>query len=159
MRGRKPKPTAVKELEGNPGKRALNKREPKPVSSIPSCPNHLSGIARQEWGRLTKELYKLGVLSKIDRTALTICCQAYEDYVTACHELKEQGAVLISDKGGMYQNPWVSIKKRSMDQIMRFYVEFGMTPSSRSRVKVDMPTEEDEMANVLFGSTVKVNKR
>ena len=29
-RGRKPKPTALKELEGNPGKRSLNPSEPKP---------------------------------------------------------------------------------------------------------------------------------
>ena len=28
--GRKPKPTAMKELEGNPGKRKLNKKEPMP---------------------------------------------------------------------------------------------------------------------------------
>ena len=28
MAGRKPKPTAVKKLEGNPGKRKLNKKEP-----------------------------------------------------------------------------------------------------------------------------------
>ena len=30
MAGRKPKPTAIKELEGNPGKRKLNNKEPKP---------------------------------------------------------------------------------------------------------------------------------
>lgn len=30
MAGRKPKPTAVKKLEGNPGKRKLNKKEPIP---------------------------------------------------------------------------------------------------------------------------------
>ncbi|MEQ8198694.1 MAG: phage terminase small subunit P27 family, partial [Clostridiaceae bacterium] len=30
QRGRKPKPTAIKVLEGNPGKRPLNKNEPKP---------------------------------------------------------------------------------------------------------------------------------
>lgn len=28
MAGRKPKPTAVKKLEGNPGKRKLNSKEP-----------------------------------------------------------------------------------------------------------------------------------
>jgi phage terminase small subunit len=43
-----------------------------------------------------------------------------------------------------------------MDQVMKFYSEFGMTPSSRSRVKVDIPTEEDEMAGFLFGKNVKV---
>ena len=31
MAGRKPKPTAIKKLEGNPGKRKLNTKEPVPA--------------------------------------------------------------------------------------------------------------------------------
>lgn len=41
MAGRKPKPTAIKELEGNPGKRKLNKKEPKPDKGMPVCPEWL----------------------------------------------------------------------------------------------------------------------
>ena len=40
-RGRKPKPTGIKQLEGNPGKRKLNEREPKPEKKAPSCPKWL----------------------------------------------------------------------------------------------------------------------
>jgi P27 family predicted phage terminase small subunit len=158
VRGRKPKPTAIKNLEGNPGKRALNKKEPKVESKIPLCPNHLKGAARTEWNTLTKELHALGLISNVDRAALAICCTAWADYVKAVNKLVKEGEVIISDKGGMYQNPWVAIKKRSMDQVMKFYAEFGMTPSSRSRVKVDTPDEEDEMAALLFGKNVKVTK-
>jgi hypothetical protein len=35
MAGRKPKPTAVKKLEGNPGKRKLNTKEPVPAKGLP----------------------------------------------------------------------------------------------------------------------------
>ena len=38
MAGRKPKPTAVKKLEGNPGKRKLNTKEPNPGKGMPDCP-------------------------------------------------------------------------------------------------------------------------
>ena len=38
MAGRKPKPTAVKKLEGNSGKRKLNTKEPIPAKGMPSCP-------------------------------------------------------------------------------------------------------------------------
>ena len=41
-RGRKPKPTAIKELEGNPGKRPLNANEPKPERKAPRCPGWLA---------------------------------------------------------------------------------------------------------------------
>ncbi len=157
-RGRKPKPTALKKLEGNPGKRALNKKEPKPDAGIPECPDHLQGTARTEWKRITQELHKLKLISRVDRAALAICCSAWADYVKACGKLKTQGEVIISDNGGMYQNPWMAIKKRSMEQIMKFYAEFGMTPASRSRVKVDDESPEDELEKMLFGAGVKVKE-
>ena len=34
MAGRKPKPTAIKKLEGNPGKRKLNTKEPIPAKGM-----------------------------------------------------------------------------------------------------------------------------
>ena len=34
MAGRKPKPTALKKLEGNPGKRKLNTKEPVPAKGM-----------------------------------------------------------------------------------------------------------------------------
>ena len=37
MAGRKPKPTALKTLEGNPGKRKINTKEPIPGKGIPTC--------------------------------------------------------------------------------------------------------------------------
>jgi P27 family predicted phage terminase small subunit len=148
----------MKELAGNPGKRAINKKEPKPMSAVPQCPRHLKGDAKTEWKRVTKELHKIGVLSRIDRAVLVAYCTAWGDLVTAEAQIEDEGAVIVSDKGGMYQNPWVAIKKRSMDQIVKFAAEFGMTPSSRSRLKVELPGEEDEMASLLFGTKAKVTK-
>lgn len=158
MRGRKPLPSKVKELAGNPGKRAINKKEPKPASGVPQCPPHLKGDAKVEWKRVTKELHTLGILTKVDRATLTAYCMAWGDLVRAEKQIEEEGEVIVSDKGGMYQNPWVAIKKRSMDQVVKFSAEFGMTPSSRSRLKVELPGEEDEMASLLFGKKAKVTK-
>lgn len=50
-RGRKPKPTAMKELEGNPGKHPLNTSEPKPNKKAPACPKWLEPEAKKEWRR------------------------------------------------------------------------------------------------------------
>ena len=157
MRGRKPKPSALKELEGNPGKRALNTKEPKPSADIPTMPPHLKGAARNEWIRITKELRALKLISNIDRAALTAYCTAWGDYVRACGKLEKEGEVIVTEKGTMYQNPWVGIKNKAMEKILKISAEFGMTPSSRARVKVEAPTEADEMASLLFGSKVKVN--
>src|SRR5205085_7950964 len=77
MRGRRPKPTRLKMLTGNPGKRPLNQDEPKPEASIPDCPPELSPAARQEWDRLAAELGALRMLTNLDRAALAAYCTAY----------------------------------------------------------------------------------
>jgi P27 family predicted phage terminase small subunit len=150
--GRKAKPTALKRLEGNPGKRALNSKEPKPTMEIPECPDHLKGAALAEWKRITVELQKLGILTKIDRAALVAYCTAWGDYVYACTVLNVEDDVIQSLKGGRYQNPWVAIKNGAMDRMVRIAAEFGMTPASRTRVKVEAPSEEEEMEGFLFGN-------
>jgi P27 family predicted phage terminase small subunit len=160
VRGRKPKPTEQKKLEGNPGKRAINTKEPKPKVVIPDCPKHLTGEARAEWRRITRQLLKLGIISEIDSASLSSYCTAWATYVKACNKLKRQQEVMISDLGGMYQNPWVAIRNKAMEQIRQFSSEFGMTPSSRSRIKVDDPGDEDKMAGYLFGNkNVKVTSQ
>ena len=54
--GRRPKPSAIKRLEGNPGKRPINMREPKPDKKAPPCPKWLDPEAKKEWRRLSKKL-------------------------------------------------------------------------------------------------------
>ena len=56
-RGRKPTPTAIRELEGNPGKRPLNTREPHPERKAPACPKWLEPEAKKEWRRLAKKRF------------------------------------------------------------------------------------------------------
>ena len=70
MAGRRPKPTALRLVEGNPGKRAINKKEPKPKRVIPSCPAHLDDSGKVAWGRLSVLLDRRGVLTEADSAAL-----------------------------------------------------------------------------------------
>lgn len=76
-RGRKPKPTALKKLEGNPGKRPLNELEPMPRVSMLRCPNWLEPEAKKEWRRLAPVLIDAGILTGADRILWT-GLQGYE---------------------------------------------------------------------------------
>ena len=76
-RGRKPKPTALKVLEGNPGKRPLNNKEPQPEKKAPRCPSWLEPEAKKEWKRMAKTLEAIGVLTQVDKAAYAGYCQAY----------------------------------------------------------------------------------
>ena len=70
-RGRKPLPTALKELEGDRGKgrRPLNKDEPTPPQDNVKCPAWLMPEAKKEWKRLAPSLIAMGVLTEHDMTA------------------------------------------------------------------------------------------
>src|SRR5579859_506648 len=93
MRGRKPKPSRLKILQGNPGKRPLNDKEPQPAAGRPSCPKALGGEARKEWNRVARALLRLGLLTHIDRAALAGYCQSWARWVFAEARLAEEGAV------------------------------------------------------------------
>ena len=86
--GRPPKPTAIKALAGNPGKRPLNNNEPKP-SGIPSCPTFLDAAAKKEWKRISKELIEIGILTSVDRSILASYCDAYSRWAQATEELND----------------------------------------------------------------------
>jgi hypothetical protein len=65
-RGPKPTPTALRRLQGNPGKRAWNHDEPVPPADLPTCPDHLNAAARDEWERLASVLHEMGVVTLVD---------------------------------------------------------------------------------------------
>ncbi len=137
-RGRKPKPTALKKLAGNPGKRALSKKEPKPraASRVPTAPAYLSTIAKQCWKYYAKELYQLGLLSKVDRFAFEGFCQNYGLYVEAEKVLETEDKVVMTFNT-LKKNPWLEISRNARLDALKFAVEFGLTPSARTRVDVD----------------------
>ena len=75
MRGRKPKPTRLRLIEGNPGRRPINGSEPKPPGRLPSCPAHLSPTAKNEWKRLARSRNVVGLLTQAHRAPLAAYCQ------------------------------------------------------------------------------------
>jgi len=158
MRGRKPKPTNIKELAGNPGHRPLNQDEPKPQVVMMQCPRFLDEVANKEWRRIARELYNLGLLTVVDRSALAAYCQAYSRWVQASEELEGKPLMLLTENGYAYANPLISIINGSLETMKKFMTEFGMTPSARSRIRIEKPEEPDALDMLLFGQNVKVGK-
>lgn len=150
-RGPTPKPSAMKALEGNPGKRALNKLEPKLDLKMPSCPKHLSPEAKKEWRRISKELIAVGLLTLVDRAALAAYCQTWARWVEAEEKINTPGfeTVCSTDKGYEHVNPWVQVSNSALKQMKAFLTEFGLTPASRSRIVVAQPKEEDPFDEFL----------
>ncbi len=150
MRGRKPKPTALKIAEGNPGKRALPADEPSPDPVAPKCPTHLRGEARREWKRLVPLLEELGLISKIDMVAMACYCATWGRHVEAERQLAEQGYIIETDKGNKIPNPLIGVSNTAAKLARSFLIEFGLTPSTRARLHVAPPNKpEDELNDFI----------
>ena len=160
----RPKPTAIKKLEGNPGKRPLNQLEPLPDPTPPTCPSWLPYQARAEWKRIVPELERLGLLTMVDRAALAGYCEAYARWMKAAKELKtgftndelaetketRDGQTIIIVK--REKKPEVDIAKDALNQVKAFCVEFGLTPSSRGKMSVPGKADQDPL-DKLLGTT------
>lgn len=143
-RGRKPKPTNLKILYGNQGKRALNEDEPTPDVELVRCPEYIIGEAREQWNTVGPQLEALGVMTRLDAMALAMLANSCARWIAAEAMVKKTGEVLKSAEGGFYQNPYLAVANKAWEQMNKMLVEFGMTPSSRSRITANKPGTTDD---------------
>jgi P27 family predicted phage terminase small subunit len=160
MRGRKPTPTALKVIAGNPGKRKLRLDEFKPYAEIPRPPKSLKGEALKEWKRVTTELALYNMIAAVDRGALAMLCTTWARYVQA-EEMIEKAAQTAPGSYGMFvktpngfpiQSPWLAVSNKAMEQYKAWCAEFGLTPSARSR----LPVQTSQLA--LFDVNAEASK-
>ena len=152
-RGPLPKPAALKALEGNPGKRALDlSAGVNPRVEVPSVPRHLGKEARKEWARITPILEELGLISGLDRAALALYCQAVgrlSELETAFNgmvsRLVDEGAdyadavyrasYAVTPSGYAQQSVIVQLIGKHREQLNRYLMHFGLSPAARGRVQ------------------------
>jgi P27 family predicted phage terminase small subunit len=95
-RGPLPKPTKLKQLEGNPGRRKLPQNEPQPriLPEVPPPPKYLPTVAAAAWRFISQELHAVGLLTSVDEHALEQYCVAY-DFWRQCLEKVSQAESLV----------------------------------------------------------------
>lgn len=169
-RGPKALPANVHLLRGNPSKlSAADLTEGlQPEVEIPNCPRHLLPEARKEWKRITPELERYGLISKLDRAALALYCQAYARWVWAEEQMARaqdlaaskraeaeakgqaydggDGLTVMTPSGHMTYSPHWVIGNKAQQQVKEFLAQFGLSPSSRTSVSTSSVRQRD-----LFG--------
>lgn len=141
--GRKPKPTVLKLIQGNPGRRPLKLDEFRPEVSIPRPPAHVRDNAEsfKEWKRVTAELAQYGLIANVDRAALVFYVVNWQRHVEAEEMIKKaadaskgSGLFVKTPNGFPVQSPWLSVSNKAMEMCLKFLNEFGMSPSARTKV-------------------------
>lgn len=149
-RGPAPQPTKLKLLRGNPGRRPLNTREPKPAPIVPRCPSWLDKEARREWRRIVPVLDKIGLLTQADMSTLAGYCQSYSRWQEAEADVTRRG-VIITESRMNYDvtkpNPAIVVAQKERQLMMQFGARLGLSPSDRGRMT--LPEVEDDGDDLL----------
>jgi len=146
MVGRPPKPTALKVITGNPGKRATNKQEPDPTYLDKlDPPDWLGEAAKDVWREVAPKLVAAKLLTEVDVQLLAMGCVAIaqhryavsrtaDDLVKVRHEVDTGGTQFSV---GEHINPWMLVQSMTFKQAMAVFQQFGMSPAARTRIAIN----------------------
>jgi len=154
MRGRKPQPTALKLLRGNPGKRPTNPAEPKHGALDAEVPADLTEPeAAAEWRRVASMLIERGQVTTVDRAVLTGYCVKYAQWIALEREAAKHPFIIKAPSGYPIPNPALGMANKAFALMLKAAAELGITPSARSRVTVQLEpwvaTPDSKWAGVL----------
>lgn len=141
-RGPAPTPTAILRQRGSTLLRHRTD-EPMPDRGCPQCPKELDAEARREWHRTIIPWAKRGVIRKLNRATAAAYCMAWSRLLEARQHVKEEGAVMTTDRGFPVKNPWITIEHESTTRLLRFAQELGLTPASQTRVRAEKEKNAD----------------
>lgn len=165
--GRPPKPTALtlicnRDHEHNSqcttGRRVPNSQEPTVPADYVPPPDWLSDHCKEAYNAMVPQLIKAGLWSSIDMRGLAIMLDQYETAIE-CRALYLQfGYTYVSDAGVVRARPEVAMSKGMFDSVKKWCTEFGLTPASRSRIRVgiaggNQDTEKDKDEKGFFRSS------
>jgi P27 family predicted phage terminase small subunit len=93
---------------------------------------------------MSRQLRQLGLVTLIDRAALSAYCALWSRWIDAEAKVREKGSVVRGSEGNPIMNPYLRVASRALDQMKAMLIEFGMTPSSRSRVSANPMVVDDD---------------
>jgi P27 family predicted phage terminase small subunit len=147
IRGRPPKPSAIKKLTGNPGKRKIPV-EKDFISADLKPPTYLNARAQGEWKRLAKELIATGLLKATNAQIFAGYCEAFSMWREANERIKATGLLTKGSAGNVVANPLIKIAQMERNAMMQFAVELRIT----KHVQTSIPNFNDNQPENEFES-------
>ena len=150
--GRPAKPTALKLLQGNAGKRKVNKNEPSPdaLAEVPAPPEWFGTIAVNIWHQVAPWLVESRVLTGTDLHNLEAFCMAYQRWREAQEDITKNGIIVMGAKQEI-KNPACTVSNETLRQMATYGGALGLDPASRARLKPDGGSQKTNAFAVLRG--------
>lgn len=145
MASPKPIPTEIKRLMGNPGKRRLpapgEEPEPEYVSELPPPPDWMGEYGQKEWERVGPILMELRLLTGSDLLSFAAYCANVDLMIESMLDIQKNGTTIRGARGDV-RNPALASFAQAVTALRALATEFGMTPSSRARMR--LPGDDGE---------------
>ena len=91
---------------------------------------------------MARMLARHGVMTELDAGALARYAVVWCRWLDAEAEVKRRGPVVKTEAGNIIQNPFLSVANECLLQMAQIESEFGLTPSSRSRIRMAEPADQ-----------------
>lgn len=145
-----PKPTALKVLRGNPGKRRIDP-EPIPPEGEVVMPSWLQAGAADVWASEAPKAIEMGVLTTADVETFAMYCAALGEYRNLYADIETNGTSYRAETmNGFIIRPRPEVQQASdaWKRAKAMATEFGLTASSRARIKnpASAANEDDPFA-------------
>jgi P27 family predicted phage terminase small subunit len=147
-----PVPTHLKIIRGNPGKRKINKNEPKPVGDLKDAPAHFDEELREVWDYAI-ENSPPGLLKKVDSAVLETWVTAHVLHRKAVAEVRKFGMLMKApNTGAPIQSPWLPVVNKQALIMLRAVDHLGFSPASRTRIALgDVPSATGGWDDIATG--------
>ena len=143
MKGRKPVPTRLKEMQGTaqPCRILDNEMEVSKLGNIPAPPFELSEMALREYYIICEELYAKKMLHLVDLSLLTAYSNEMALYIETEKILRQSGRIdeFYNEDGQLIRRqakPEQKIANDAINKALKLAVQFGLTPSARTRISM-----------------------
>jgi P27 family predicted phage terminase small subunit len=145
MKGRKPTPTNLKLLAGNPGRRPLDDEPVSPALTLDDePPSWLHDYGKEFYRDVVKTLVDMGVGTQADRLGIAALAQALAEVRFSTEKMNEFGRVIKNAKGGAERNPYAVHNVQYLSFVRQFVMEYGLTPCARARLTLKATGEKDD---------------
>lgn len=153
-RGRKPKLPAVAELEGNPGKRRIDRSGEVKGEGVIFVPDHLADDAKA-CIEVIRSSMPPGTYAKVDSFALSAFASAWALHKEAVKQIAdpEFEHIVSTAQGGQVANPWISILQKQAQTMAALGDRLGLDPKSRASLRLPSEAPRSKFAGMLGGQT------
>jgi len=153
-KGRKKIPTKLKEMQGTLEKSRTieNEMTVDLVKNLPTAPEWLSQIGKEEWNKVTAQLFNLEMLYSVDLRLVEAYCNEIALYLECEMKLRKENRIdeFQSSEGTVLRrqaSPLVKMKNDALNNSLKLAAQFGLTPVARASIAAPVTNNNTQINN------------